>query len=226
MKTKDIIEEYNKLRISLDEKNKQRLIMTIVACIDLTEDQYNNISSDMSSESKKHVASLKNFGLYFSDKKSKAGRRQNKISKEDFKVFKTSTASFKYRTLRSTPPIETIVEKCARNDLHDYPFVQSPLDFPGKKKKKIINHLDIEGNDEEKPKIVIFVIGGIGYNEIVALENLEGSGDYIFKLLIGSTDILNGDTYVKHLQGIKSESDVLFGDAANVKLKDVHLDFK
>lgn len=198
--------------------------MTLIACLDLTEDQYKMLSKDMSEESKKHIENLKNFNIHFSEKSSKKGRRQSKLSKEDFKIFKNSTSSFKYKSLRSVYPLETIVDKCSKNSLKDFPFVFEPVEFPGSKNKLNNNRLGFIDDNNDKPKIVVFVIGGMAYNEATCLENLMNNENFSHRIIIGSTSFYNAEKYILDLKNIKNNNNDIQDNSERVKLNDVKLD--
>lgn len=223
---KNILDEFAKLKVGMDESNKLRILFAIVVCLDITEDQFNIIASDIPKEKRRLFTNLKHFGIYFADKKSKKGRRQNKLTKEEFKIFKNSTANFKYKALRSSCMLESIVEKCCEQKLSDYPFLsEPPSSLFASNKKKNINHYMFEEEEKEKNKLVVVLIGGISQNEIVALENLDSK--ISFKVITCSTKETNAESFMNQISSIRSESDVIFGDEnLGLKEKDIRLDFK
>ena len=230
---KDIFSEYSKLKIGMDDLNQSRILTSMVNCLDITEDQYNQMSGDLSPGYKKAISNLKYLGFFFAEKKSK-NRRQNKISKEDFKVFKNSTSQLKYKTLRSTCLLESLVEKCSNNNLgQEYPWVSEPITFPSvKKANKLLKKKGLFDDDEEESgstgeaSIFLFVIGGLSYNEIVALERLQSRLSH--KLFIGSTNEISAVDFFKGLNEIKSEGDLMFGDSKDeaIQLKSVNIEMK
>lgn len=215
----------------MDALNQARILTSIMTCLDITEDQHKIMSSELSENYRKAMSNLKMFGVYFAEKKSK-NRRQAKISKDEFKIFKNSTSSLKYKTLRSTSVLEQIVERCSNNNLEEYPWVSQPITFPTTKKaNKMFQKKGLFGEDEDEdiassdtdPSIILFVIGGISYNEIVALERLQNRLNH--KLYMGSTSELSASGFLKSLSEIKTEGDLLFDNDA-VGLKSVNLEFK
>ena len=59
-------------------------------------------------------------------------------------------------------------------------------------------------NDEENmqlttPKIIIFIAGGIGYNEVRTIRNLEITKNNNATIIIGGTSLLKPNDYVEHL---------------------------
>ena len=210
----------------MNELTQTRLLATIVSCLDVTEDNVKTMSSDLSDKSKKAISNLKNFGIYYSEKKTN-NRRQNKISKDEFKVFKNSTSSLKYKTLRSTCALESIVEKCSNNSLN-FDWVKKPNTFPNAKKAKKMNNQFMDDDDDDvdlsEPSIVLFVIGGISQNEIVALERLQSRLGH--KLYFGTTIDLTAQKFVEALSEIKSESDIMFSSDEDLKLNKIELVMK
>ena len=68
-------------------------------------------------------------------------------------------------------------------------------------------------NDEENmmlttPKIIVFVAGGIGYNEVRAIRNLENIKNNNATIIIGGTSLLKPNDFFEHLQKLKNPFDV------------------
>lgn len=224
---KEILNEFAKLKNGMDVNIQARLILSITTSLDITEDQYNAMNSELKESHKRAISNLKNFKIFFSEKKSK-NRRQNQINKEEMKVFKNSTSTMKYRSLRSKCSLESLVEKCSNNNLKEFSWINQPTTFPtGKKQKQKINNRFNEDDDDEisdsDPCIILFVIGGISYNEIVALEKLQPKLSH--KLYIGSNNSFNPNNFIEELSNINNESDNLFNDnESKVHLKNIELE--
>lgn len=224
---KEILNEFAKIKNGMDPYIQARLILSIATCLDITEDQYNSMNTDLKENHKMAVSNLKNFKIFFSEKKSK-NRRQNQINKEELKVFKNSTTTMKYRSLRSKCSLESLIEKCSNNNLKEFNWINQPTTFPtGKKQKQKINNRFNEDDDEEindsDPCIILFVIGGISYNEIVALEKIQSKLSH--KLYIGSNIVFNPKNFIDELSNINNESDNLFNDnESKVHLKNVEIE--
>lgn len=80
-----------------------------------------------------------------------------------------------------------------------------------------------EGEEDELPYLIVFVIGGIAHNEICALENLNNLRKIKHKLVIGSTSIINGNDYIKEIKNLRSPSDS--SKVNEVDLKSIELKF-
>ena len=225
IENKDIFKEYAKVKIGMNEINKQRLLFAIASSIDITESDFKTISSDMDKSSLKHIDALKSFNLFFSDKKSNE-RRKSRMTKDEFNQFQKQNNNEEFTQLRSSSEIEDIVEKCCNNSL-DFPFVHKPEGFFNKNKNYIASNLrNLElDNEETEKRIVLFVIGGISINEIIAIENFNKSSQKGFKIIIGSTSIFSPNAYVKELSNIKSEADIMF-EKDEIKLKEIKLDIQ
>lgn len=217
----------------MDEQNQARLLTAMITCLDITEDQYKIMNTELSSLSKKAISNLKHFSILFAQKKS-PNRRQTKINKDDFKTFKNSTSSIKYKTLRSTCALEPIIEKCSSNNL-EFPWVIQPITFPTvKKANKLLQKKnlfgmgdddeDFSGEGESQPSIFVFIIGGISFSEVVAIERLQTRLNH--QLYIGSTSNLTASLFLNNLAEIKNSGDIMFGNTNDekVNLKDIDVE--
>lgn len=195
----------------MDEINQARLLGQMCICLDITQQDFQTMCSELSNKYQKALNNFKHFGIYFSEKKSKT-RRQTQISKDEFKIFKNSTTSLKYNTLRSTCALETIIDKCSNNNLKDFPWVTEPIIFPSVKKinkvmkmNKLFEDDDDlnNGDDSNDASIILFLIGGLGQNEIVAVERLQGR--LAHKLYSGSFTEITPKRYLEMLSTIGTE---------------------
>lgn len=220
VKNKEIYEEFAKLKVGMSLNNKKRLLYTIVSSLDMTENDYKSLCSGMEERDLKYIKALKNFNLFFSDKKT-SDRRKERMTKDEFKKFQKQNEQNNYLQLRSTNVLEDIIDKCSNEEL-DFPFIHKPNNFFKQSKVNILTNLkNLDIDDEESDcKVVLFVIGGISINEIVSLENLMKGKQNKFKLIIGSTEILTPDKFIEQLSSMKSEADILMKEE-EVKLKEI-----
>ena len=58
---------------------------------------------------------------------------------------------------------------------------------------------------EDMHTMIFFNIGGIGRNEIAALEKLQGNNILNHKLYFGSTGVYNAKEYMKQIQDLSQE---------------------
>jgi len=205
--------------------NKRRLLYTIVSSIDMTESDYKVLCSGIEERDLRHIKALKNFNLFFSDKKT-SERRKDRMTKDDFKKFQKQNEQNNFLQLRSTNILEEIIDKCSNEEL-DFPFIHKPNNFFKQSKVNILSNLrNLDIDDEESDcKVVLFIIGGVSINEIVSLENLMKSKGNKFKLIIGSTEILTAEKFIDQLSSMKSEADVLMKEE-EVKLKEIKIQMK
>src|SRR5690606_19259576 len=121
------------------------------------------------------------------------------------------------------PKIESIIELCSKGDLpkNDFPFIG---DEPKKQvalKVKGGNYFGGNDADEDTPNLIVFVIGGIGHNEICSMERLQVEKKIAHNLVIGSTSIMTAKDYVKNLNDLPLPTESM--ENKNVELKSIEL---
>ena len=52
----------------------------------------------------------------------------------------------------------------------------------------------------EKKILMVFVVGGVSHLEIAALRSLSGDSSFPYKIIIGSTRVMNGASFLSSLQ--------------------------
>jgi hypothetical protein len=135
------------------------------------------------------------------------------MTKNDIKQFKMKSKTVKYESLRSVPKLEGIVESCSKYTLSrtEFPFVEEPKNIPNSRLKNYNVGGNYFGNadseEEDLPKLIIFVLGGIAHNEISAIERLSGEKRVSHHLVIGGTSILNAEGYVSQLKDLSGPQD-------------------
>jgi hypothetical protein len=144
--------------------------------------------------------------------------------------------SLDYNFLRSSPKIEGIVESCSKYELSrsDFPFVEEPKNLPNVKSKNYqmnTNMFGGDGEDDELPYLIVFVLGGVSHNEICAMERLAQEKRINHHLIIGSTSIINASDYVDQLKDLtmptESNSNNLGGgESKNIEMSDIELGMK
>ena len=100
----------------------------------------------------------------------------------------------KYDNLRIEPLISTLVYKASNLLLEENLFP-----FKNFKKEEIKKHFT------DKNPLIIFNIGGLSYNEISSIENLEKLKNFNHKIYIGTTCIMNSCEYINQLKNISKD---------------------
>jgi hypothetical protein len=178
----------------MSNENKKRIIFAIMCTFRLKNEIIETLISDLSYNDKHHLNALKNFPM-----NEKADERVL-----EYKERKDNNKEFKFNTLRSCFKLETIVEKCCKGEL-DFPFLDKPEGFFQKKKNYLMSNLknlDLE-EEELENKIILFVVGGISINEVVALEKLMKENSFGVKLIIGSTYIYSPEKFIDDMKNIE-----------------------
>jgi hypothetical protein len=123
--------------------------------------------------------------------------------------------SLEYNFLRSSPKLENIVELCSKYELPrpEFPFVEEPKNLPNVKVKNYQISTNIfgagDGDDEEKPYLIVFVVGGIAHNELCAMERLAPEKRMNHHLVIGSTTIMTANQYLDQLKDLCLPSEAI-----------------
>ena len=122
-----------------------------------------------------------------------------------------------YKIVRSVPKLRNIVEQCGNLSLKDdvFPFVEKCENLvKGKKygRKGLFSKTDTkddngnyDNDDDNSPHLVVFNIGGVSYNEISAINNLEHERAVKYKIIIGSTGIYNAKEYLNELMNMNED---------------------
>jgi len=134
-----------------------------------------------------------------------------------------------FKTLRSNPIIEGVVEACSNVELpsSEYTFVEEPTNLKKPKKKLAIKSGMFGGdddNDDEVQNLIVFMLGGLAHNEICALERLKEEKRLHHNLVIGSTSIINSENYIQVLQSLPKPTEIASG--VKVDLKSIELQVK
>ena len=134
-----------------------------------------------------------------------------------------------FKTLRSCPIIEGVVEACSNIELSssEYTFVEEPTNLKKPKKKLAIKSGMFGGDDdseEDVPNLIVFMLGGLAHNEICALERLKEDKKLHHNLIVGSTCLMNSESYIKALQELPKPTEVASG--VKVELKSIELQTK
>lgn len=160
-------------------------------CIELGEKERRELTKDLDANLQMAIANLIWLGVSAqSEKKSKA---KKKVNKETMKRAKDKLSNATLNLARTTTQVELLLESLLTDNNVEDKFKSIPdrfksltvngvPDFDKKKdskplkKNKLLNMIGgIEDESElsvSVPKVVVFIAGGIGYNEIRSLRNL------------------------------------------------------
>ena len=139
---------------------------------------------------------------------------------------RTRIKTYTHKCLRANPILENVVQDCTNYNLSelDYAFIEKPP-----KTLNLKNSYGLKSNifgggqndqDDDMPYLIVFVVGGISYNEICHLEALRINKKLNHKLIIGSTNLLTAKEYIRNLSDLKSpESDIKSVDLKSIELK-------
>jgi len=133
-----------------------------------------------------------------------------------------------FKTLRSVPLIEGIVEACSNVELSssEYLFIEEPTNLKKPKKKLAIKSgmFGDDDSDNESPNLIVFMLGGLAQNEICSLERLRDEKRLHHNLILGSTSLISSASYIKVLQELPKPTEI--ASKTKIELKSIELQVK
>lgn len=226
---KDIFNRYAALKSKIQPSDNLRIICALHTCLDITEKDFSVLANNLTNDDKRPVYNLEWLGISFAKSKSKNARREPILNKKEIKQFKMKSKSLDYNFLRSSPKIEGIVESCSKYELSrsDFPFVEEPKNLPNVKVKNYQVSSNLfgggDGEEDEQPYLIVFVLGGLSHNEICSLERLSSEKRVNHHLVLGSTSIITANQYLEQLKQLSLPSESL---EKNLDLTDIELGTK
>ncbi|KAL4499311.1 hypothetical protein ABPG72_006897 [Tetrahymena utriculariae] len=209
---------------ALDEYDKLRLVLIATMTIELTDKHRKDLTQYLPMNKQIALDNLTQLGINpqrAGDKKSKSKTR---ISKEAQKKSKHKLQQQTFDLCRTTPELENLMEQFI-SDFRSTQNFKIPPNFKSLKinceeysgkgakalqqKNRLANILGGNNDDDEVnngiQKIILFVAGGIAYNEIRAVRNLIGSQDQDFLTILGGTSFITPKQYVDGILNLKSQ---------------------
>jgi len=221
VKNKEIMKDFALIGDGLSETDKLRILLSLHSSIDIDEKSYFKMAESfkITEDQLKPARNLKWLGVEFGGSK---GRRETKQS-EKVQEFRTKTKKFNYNMCRSSPKLEAVVQACSNFQLskEEFPFIEEPKDIPKSYKGFAINanRYGIDNENEKKPYLITFVLGGIAHNEICCLERLMNDKKLNHHLILGSTSIMNANEYINQLKNLPGPNENL----AEIKLNSIEI---
>ncbi|CAK89579.1 unnamed protein product (macronuclear) [Paramecium tetraurelia] len=186
----------------LNEFDFARLILSAIIQIDVSEKDRRQLTDLLSVEMQSAVHNLKLLGIQTQNSGSKSHKRVNEQVR---KYAKNKMANETLELCRNTPIIEQQIEDLILKDFQtsgNFEKIvlneQTNAQGQGKslRQKGQIKLMQDDVGFDEQDKLLVFVVGGIGYNEARSLMNNKVINK---NLVIGSTFILRPNDYVKEL---------------------------
>ena len=225
MHAQDVIKEFNSIKEMLMTSNINhhynllRLLAVIMCYLDISEKEFNALVNGLNCDEKEMqmFMNFENFGKGFNSASSGKANRREGIHKSEIKEMKNKFSESTYKIVRSVPKLRNIVEQCGNLSLKDdvFPFVEKCENLvKGKKygRKGLFSKTDTkddngnyDNDDDNSPHLVVFNIGGVSYNEISAINNLEHERAVKYKIIIGSTGIYNAKEYLNELMNMNED---------------------
>ncbi|CAD8096416.1 unnamed protein product [Paramecium sonneborni] len=186
----------------LNEFDQARLILSAIIQIDLSEKDRKQLTDILSIDMQNAVHNLKLIGIQTQKSGSKSHKRVNEQVR---KYAKNKMANETLELCRNTPIIEQQIEDLILKDFQtsaNFEKIvlneQQNVQGQGKslRQKGQIKLMQDDVGFDEQDKLIIFVVGGVGYNETRSLMNNKLINK---NLIIGSTFLLRPNDYVKEL---------------------------
>ncbi|CAD8191115.1 unnamed protein product [Paramecium pentaurelia] len=186
----------------LNEFDQARLILSAIIQIDLSEKDRRQLTDILSIEMQNAVHNLKLLGIQTQHSGSKSHKRVNEQVR---KYAKNKMANETLELCRNTPIIEQQLEDLILKDFQtsgNFEKIvlneQQNVQGQGKslRQKGQIKLMQDDVGFDEQDKLLVFIVGGVGYNEVRSLMNNKVINK---NLIIGSTFLLRPNDYVKEL---------------------------
>lgn len=210
---KDIFTKFSYISNKITDEDKIRLLSTFHSIMDFPEKEFNILADKLDETSKKAAYNLEFLGINFGSNK-KPARRPTHTKKMDAQTYKIKNKNLNYNFLRSEPKIVSVVESCSKYNLKTSEFIFIGEDLT---KNQGFSHVNIynKGSNsnfnakfkEKSPNLILFALGGLGHNEISALEIAKEEGLIKHNLIIGSDFIMSPQEYVKQIQDLTSNNE-------------------
>ena len=151
-------------------------------------------------------------------------RRTPKMDQTDFEMYKQRTEQSRMEDIMYMPKIAKAVMNASTNSLSlgNFPFVAEAPEGYGKNVGQKLAGISIKkgvmgtsmynnekGSEEfwSKPRIILFVIGGISYQELTSLFKLQKTRKIDCPLTVGSDCIMNPKEFINSFDTISTGSD-------------------
>ena len=181
----EILSKFLEIKSKLDIKFENYIRLMLILYLNNENNRFNEIlKDDFFKENNDIINNLKYIINNIIDYKI----NYNKFGKKLLINNENISKIINYHEIRTMPSLSNLVYKVCNNLLEEeeFPFINN---------KKV----EIKNNLNEKI-LIIFNIGGLSYNEIASIENLENVNDY--KIYLGTTCIMNASEYISHLKNI------------------------
>ena len=184
-----------------------RVLLVLYNSLSIGEKDFNVLSGKLSPEEEAILKSLGYLGITQNDE-SKIMRRKMTLMRDKVSTVSDRVSKNTYSSLRTTPIISVITERASNYHLSpdQYPFNNWDKGEMPKVEKKYGTRNLFGGSDNvasdftEMEPMIVFCVGGISHNEIVALEKLQKNNVLNHRLVIGSTCLMNANEYIRQLE--------------------------
>lgn len=181
----------------------KRLTMLLHATIDMKEDQVKKYLDSENDSDKKCVYNMSHLGIKFG---GNSKRKEPAISKAAAKEIKRKAEIMKLDNVRSAPKLEGAICSLSNHIFtEEFQTKGNKQELPLLTKAKANYQFGKQAVDADKPNMIVFVIGGLGQNEIGVLEELaEGKRETQINhnLILGSTSFLTPRKFVEDIENI------------------------
>ena len=210
------------LSTHLSPEDKLRLVLITLLTIDIPEKEKSKIIDSLPYEDKAVIPKLTWFGYKNENKKDK---KNKKLKDEVKKLAKSKLSAATLDLCRYTPKIEPMLDEIFDNikngkdpvDIHTVELKSLVINeriggFGGVGPKSLKNKklgMKIAGVDDENgiitcPKVLVFGLGGIGYNEIRCAMDMANNQLDDIVVCIGGTSLLTPSEYMQNLKNMNS----------------------
>lgn len=206
---RDIFKNFTITKSKLPNQREDflRVLLVLYNSLSIGDKDFNVLSGKLSPEEEAILKSLSYLGIT-KNEENKISRRKMTLMRDKVSTVSDRVSKNTYSALRSTPIISVIAEQASNYQLNleHYPFKNwDKGDMPKIEKKYGTRNLfggseNVASDFTEMEPMIVFNVGGISHNEIVALEKLQKNNVLNHRLVIGSTCLMNASEYIRQLE--------------------------
>jgi len=207
---------------NLSEENKLRIYLLYLANYEVPKKDAKQLEDKFTNEKYKKILRKVELLGYKTSDTSHPRRRTPKIDTIDFEAFKQRMEQSQMASTMYIPKVAKVAMEASRKSLplSEFPFIgDAPKDYVMKKEVKTSGTSIKKGvlttslynsdkNSEEfwlQPRIIVFVVGGISYQELTMLFKMQQERKINCPLTVGSNCIIDPKAYISSFDTLSND---------------------
>ncbi len=223
--TKKVVTAIGRLPLefkNLSEEDKLRIYLMYLSNYDVPKKEAESFAKEFTNPKYREIIFSKLVWLghqWPSSEVKKPQRKEPKMMREDFEISRQRAEQSRMSELMYLPKVAKVAMEASKKSLStdDYPFVGEVPEGYGKKQipkaggisikkgKPAVSIFSEEKGSEDlwsQPRLIIFVIGGVSYQETTALFKLQQAKKISCPLTIGSDCIITPKEFINSLDRV------------------------